>query len=120
VGFSERVVEDSTRPHGRVSIKLSQHAPYIMHHSNEENLAGDELHEITDPPEPEDTELGRTGRHPDGKMAEHDEGGITFAVGRKGEKVFLNFGTRVKSLGMTPEQAKALGGELLNYARDVA
>ena len=113
-----------------------------MHHSQEEHLAGDDLDELTgdddhpnttseedpvtgpsempDAPEPEDTELGRTGRHPDGKMAPHDEGEITFAVGRKGDKVFLNFGTRVKSLGMTPEQAKALGGELLNYARDVA
>jgi len=30
-----------------VSIEISQHAPYTMHHSKEENLAGDDLDELT-------------------------------------------------------------------------
>lgn len=50
--------------------------------------------------------LGPTGDFPDGKLDPHDEGGINIGVGRYMGKVILNFGSAVKSLGFSPEEAR--------------
>lgn len=51
-------------------------------------------------------ELGPTGKHPDGKLSEADEGELQFAVGvTKAGDVFLDFGTQVKWVAFEPGQA---------------
>jgi hypothetical protein len=59
--------------------------------------------------------LGATGRFPEGKYSEHDEGEIQFAVAADAScgKVFVEFGKPVRSLGMTAEQAASLGEMLI-------
>lgn len=62
-------------------------------------------------------EAGPTGKFPEGKITEHDEGEIKFAVTVYKGKVVVNFGTPVASLGMLPEQAKVLARTLLRCAK---
>lgn len=62
--------------------------------------------------------LGATGRYPDGRYGDHDEGEIYFAVAadRQERKVLIDFGKPVHSLGMTPEQASELADMLQKKA----
>ena len=64
--------------------------------------------------------LGPTGEFPDGKLTPRDEGGLAYAVGEVRDKVVINFGTPVASIGMTPQQAVQLAGAILAHARSVA
>ena len=61
--------------------------------------------------------IGATGQFPEGKLAEHDEGELAFAVGAKGGKVVIEFGKEVASVGFTPQQAIQLAQSLLDKAR---
>jgi hypothetical protein len=65
--------------------------------------------------------LGATGRYPEGKLGEHDEGEIAFAVAAdpKNKKVLIDFGKPVAFLGMNPEQAVALGEMLIAKAGEL-
>ena len=60
--------------------------------------------------------LGATGQFPEGKLADHDEGQIQFAVAIYKGKVVMNFGKPVASLGMTHKQAHDLARLLLKQA----
>lgn len=62
--------------------------------------------------------LGPTGKFPDGKIAEHDEGEIVFAVGSHAGRVTIDFGKPIHSVGMTAHQAMALAQMLIQKARD--
>jgi hypothetical protein len=64
----------------------------MAHHSNEE-LEKRFGMEVED-------KLGATGKFPQGKLVNHDEGEIKFAVGVKDRKVIIEFGTSVKWMGM--------------------
>jgi hypothetical protein len=81
----------------------------MSHHSSEMPL--EELERIR-----RAVQLGATGRFPDGKVVEHDEGEIRFAVASdpKHQKVFIEFGKSIRSLGMTAEQASDLGKLLID------
>lgn len=61
--------------------------------------------------------LGPTGQFPDGLIAPGDEGEIQFRVGVtiSGE-IILDFGTPVVWIGMSPDQADAVGTMLKNAA----
>ena len=61
--------------------------------------------------------LGATGRFPEGKLTEHDEGEIQFAIAHKDGKVLIQFGKPVAWLGMTPGQAKDLAESLTKHAQ---
>ena len=60
--------------------------------------------------------LGPTGRFPGGKLTENDEGEIAFAVGVLKEKVVVNFGAPIASLGMSPDEAEKLAILLIRRA----
>ena len=60
--------------------------------------------------------FGPTGKHPEGKIAPNDEGEIRFGVARDGDKVLVDFGSPVHSLGMTREQARDFGRLLITRA----
>jgi len=62
-------------------------------------------------------EIGATGEFPEGKISEHDEGEIAFAIGHRFGKVLIEFGKPVAWVGMTPQQAIALANALISHAR---
>lgn len=59
---------------------------------------------------------GKTGKFPEGKLAEGDEGEIMFAVGHQQGKVTMDFGKSVAWIGMNPDQAQALAMTIFNHA----
>ena len=69
----------------------------------------------------EDHPLGATGRYPLGKLTEHDEGEIAFAIAAdpKSKKVLIDFGKPVAFLGMTKSQAIELGQLLIRRAGEI-
>jgi len=60
---------------------------------------------------------GAIGAYPDGKLTPLDEGSIQFAVGGQDGKVVIDFGTPVRWMGMTPQQAADLASDLMKWAR---
>ena len=61
--------------------------------------------------------FGPTGRHPRGKLVDHDEGELSMGVAHdKDGYVHINFGSPVKALAMPPEQAINLAKLLLKHA----
>ena len=64
--------------------------------------------------------LGATGRFPDGKISDNDEGEIAIGIAVYRGKVLFNFGKPVQGIGFTPEQAEQIGRDLLNKAREAS
>lgn len=62
-------------------------------------------------------QLGPTGKHPEGKLTEADEGEIGFAVFEYEGKIVMNFNTPVYWFGMNKEQAKAVAESLLKHCK---
>ena len=93
----------------------------MSHHSQDGTLGG-RLREILSDAlgnrinESLEQKLGATGRYPDGKVSEQDEGEIVFAVAGHNGKVFIDFGKPVHSLGMNPDQALQLAALLVEKA----
>lgn len=65
------------------------------------------------------SQLGATGRYPEGKLTDNDEGEIQFALGTKDGKVVLDFGKPVAWLGLLPEQAIDIGQMMINRGKDI-
>lgn len=59
---------------------------------------------------------GPTGKFPEGKVNESDEGEIQFLVGSQDGKVYLDFGTPVKWLAFGPEMAEEVANLLIKHA----
>ncbi len=91
-----------------------------MHHSEREPLNTDILNKIRSMAGHEP--LGATGQFPNGKLVDHDEGEIRFAVGSDPDKavVLLDFGKSLRSVGMSPQQAIDVAQSLIKHARAVA
>lgn len=87
----------------------------MAHHISDPILISDELKRRF---ETAPDGLGATGRYPEGKLNEHDEGEIAFAVAADlvHKKVLINFGKPVAFLGMTQKQAIELGAMLIAKA----
>ena len=64
--------------------------------------------------------LGPTGRFPGGKLTPNDEGEIAFAVVVMEDKVLINFGAPIASLGLTAKQARRLAALLRRQANEIA
>lgn len=63
---------------------------------------------------------GALGTFPEGKLTPNDEGAIQFGFGVIDGKITIDFGTPVRSIGMTPQQACDFAGDLVKMARAVA
>lgn len=61
---------------------------------------------------------GALGTFPDGKLSKNDEGALQFGMTVYDGKVCIDFGTPVRSLGMTPQQAADFASDLLKIARE--
>lgn len=72
----------------------------MSHHSDEP--MSDELAKILG--------LGATGKYPSGKYCDHDEGEIklAFAADIENQRVLVDFGKPVRSIGFTGEQAEGI------------
>ena len=65
------------------------------------------------------TNLGPTGKFPHGKLTDDDAGQIQFSVGRKDDRVIMDFGTPVKWIGMTADDAREVGRALIKHAKKI-
>lgn len=63
--------------------------------------------------------LGATGKFPDGKLHEDDEGEITMAIGIHEGKVIIDFGKPVHWLGLPKEDALALAEMITKRANEL-
>jgi len=71
------------------------------------------------PPEFLRSMLGPTGKFPDGKLTDSDEGEIAIAVGSKDGKVVIDFGKPTAWIGFTPAQANDIADLLRKHAASV-
>lgn len=62
------------------------------------------------------TKLGATGDFPQGKLNEHDEGGINIKIAREGESIIIDFGTETTWIGMPRDEAINFARMILKYA----
>ena len=60
---------------------------------------------------------GAIGSFPEGQLSKLDEGAIQFAVGSHDGKVIIDFGSPVRWMGMTAQQAADLASDLMKWAR---
>lgn len=63
-----------------------------------------------------DDMVGPTNEYPAGKLTEKDKGGIRFDITTQEDKIILNFYSPVQWLGLTAEDAFALGKSLIRRA----
>ena len=68
---------------------------------------------------PTNRALGPTGRFPEGRLTENDEGEIRLAVGTFKGTVTMNFGVPIASLGLTPKQARGVALALRQHANRI-
>jgi len=68
----------------------------------------------------EETKLGATGEHSEGKIREDDEGDLKLAVGidPDSKNIIIDFGKSVAWLGMTPDDAIGLAEVLTKKAAE--
>ena len=80
-----------------------------MHHGNE--FTDKIFRDIVD-----QAQLGATGKYPEGKLTDDDEGEIRIAVGESKGKVVITFGKPTAWIGFSPEQAISIASSLLDHA----
>ena len=64
--------------------------------------------------------LGATGKFPEGKLSENDEGEIRLAVTIYKNEVVLSFGKAVEWVGFTPELAHRIADTIHRKADEIA
>jgi hypothetical protein len=62
--------------------------------------------------------LGATGKFPDGKLNQHDEGELLMAIARRGEQVIIEFGKPIAWFSLSPEQAREFAALILQRANE--
>ena len=63
--------------------------------------------------------LGPTGEFPHGKLTKDDEGQIQFSIGRKDDRVVMDFGKPVRWIGMAADDAREVGKALIKHAKKI-
>lgn len=63
-----------------------------------------------------DFRLGSTGQYPDGKLNETDDGEIQLAIYHNQGNVIVDFGTRIKWVGLPPQQAREFANLIIKHA----
>lgn len=61
-------------------------------------------------------QLGATGKFPNGKLNDNDEGEIKIAIGIVEDNVVIDFGKPIRSLAMPPENARGFAQLILDKA----
>ena len=99
----------------------------MAHHGpNSEFLRPLEEKLIEDAEKPDETDfskfipggdLGATGRYPEGKLREDDEGEISIGITVYEGKVIMDFGDDMGWVGFTPEQSRHIASTLQRGAK---
>lgn len=92
---------------------MAHHSPQQLPQELQEQLL-ESLNKMADTAE--QYKLGPTGKFPEGKLTDNDEGEIQIAITQTDGKVVLNLGTPVAWLGFTPEQAEQIAYSLIENA----
>jgi len=82
----------------------------MAHHGDNFPLSSEEINKLFGPT------LGATGKFPEGKLNENDEGEIKIGVTSMDGKVVIEFGKSVQWIGFTPEQARQIAYSLQRNA----
>lgn len=66
-------------------------------------------------------QIGPTGKFPQGKITEHDQGQLAVAIATDKKKgiIQIEFGTSLTWLGLTADDARAFANQLLERADDL-
>lgn len=62
--------------------------------------------------------LGATGRFPEGKLTQNDEGEIAIAIAHTDKKVVIDFGKPIAWIGFSPQQARDIAAALTKHAEE--
>ena len=63
--------------------------------------------------------LGPTGKYPDGKLRDDDEGEVQTMIGAVEGRVVVEFGTPVKWFALPPEMAREWAAAILTKAEEI-
>ena len=62
------------------------------------------------------SKIGPTGKFPEGKLTEDDEGELAISVGHENGRVVIKFGKPVSWIGFRADQGKQLGQIIIDHA----
>lgn len=83
----------------------------MAHHGQDPSIFNKHLRELLE--DQQLSQLGPTGKFPEGHLNEDDEGEIQIAIGIENNKVVINFGKPIAWIGFTPEQADQIAFSLI-------
>jgi hypothetical protein len=63
--------------------------------------------------------LGPTGKFPQGKLTNNDQGEIKIAIGRKDGVVVMDFGSPTAWIGFPPRDAREIAAVLIKHAEEI-
>lgn len=73
-------------------------------------------------PMPQDNgpwEVGATGKFPEGKLNNYDEGELRLKISKESNNVRIDFGKKISWLAFPKKDALALGNLLIKYAKEI-
>lgn len=100
---------------------MSHHGSQIPEELNEWfNRKQPSMDELKAKVEAAEKQFGATGRFPDGKLNDNDEGEIRLGMAVHEGRVIMNFGENpIKWIGFTKEQAKLIGETLIKKSEEL-
>lgn len=64
-------------------------------------------------------DLGPTGKYPDGKIADNDEGEIKIGITTMKERIVIDFGKPIHTVGFEADQALSIASVLVKRAMEI-
>lgn len=64
-------------------------------------------------------DLGATGKFPEGKVSEHDEGALRFGIAEAEDYIVVNFGTPVAWFTLDPDLADQVAAKFKQLAHRI-
>lgn len=96
----------------------------MAHHSSEESFKSPDLNKLLNELDLKKTtkdgdtlNLGPTGKYPEGKIADNDEGELRMGITTLNGKIVMDFGKPIHTIGFTKEQAIDMANILFERAR---
>lgn len=89
----------------------------MAHHGNDPTIFNEQFQKLLH--DQLLSNLGPTGKFPEGHLNADDEGEIAIAIGKKDDKVILDFGKPIAWIGFTAEQAEQIASSLIEKASQI-
>ena len=106
---------------------MAHHGPNRFDEKDESELRRSLVEDAEDPdetdfskfiPSGEKPDLGATGKYPEGKLREDDEGEIALGIAVHKGKIIMDFGGDMGWVGFTPEQSRQIASILQKRAKE--